>query len=78
MITLYTTPTCTHCRTAKAFLEQKQIDYQEKVLSPDDRKDIQRILEATGRVGVPALENEEGEIISGFEARKYAKHLGLS
>ncbi|MBM4762899.1 transcriptional regulator SpxA [Bacillus sp. B15-48] len=50
MVTLYTTPSCTSCRKAKAWLEDHQIDYIERniltnPLTIDEIKSILRLTE---------------------------------
>ncbi|MGM7722212.1 transcriptional regulator SpxA [uncultured Metabacillus sp.] len=50
MVTLYTTPSCTSCRKAKAWLEEHQIDYIERnilsnPLTIDEIKSILRLTE---------------------------------
>ena len=44
MVTLYTTPSCTSCRKARAWLEEHQIPYTEP-LSLQEIKDILRMTE---------------------------------
>lgn len=50
MVTVYTTPSCTSCRKAKAWLEEHQIDYIERniianPLTLDELKSILRLTE---------------------------------
>ncbi|CAG9610172.1 transcriptional regulator SpxA [Pseudoneobacillus rhizosphaerae] len=50
MVTVYTTPSCTSCRKAKAWLEEHQIDYIERniianPLTIDELKSILRLTE---------------------------------
>ena len=50
MVTLYTTPSCTSCRKAKAWFEEHQIDYVERnilnnPLTVDEIKSILRLTE---------------------------------
>ncbi|MFF2445507.1 transcriptional regulator SpxA [Neobacillus sp. NPDC058068] len=50
MVTVYTTPSCTSCRKAKAWLEEHQIDYMERnivshPLTVDEIKSILRLTE---------------------------------
>ncbi|MEA3319748.1 MAG: transcriptional regulator SpxA [Bacillota bacterium] len=49
MVTIYTTPSCTSCRKAKAWLEEHQIDYVEKniLASPLTVDEIKSILRFT-------------------------------
>src|SRR5690625_2704851 len=50
MVTLYTSPSCTSCRKAKAWLEENDIEYKERnifsePLSLDEIKEILRMTE---------------------------------
>ena len=50
MVTLYTSPSCTSCRKAKAWLEEHEIPYQERnifsePLTIDEIKEILRMTE---------------------------------
>ncbi len=74
-VILYTTPTCTYCKSAKAFFEEHGVDYEEIDVSQDIQK-AQELIEKTGQTGVPVIEID-GEIIIGFDKRRLAKALGL-
>jgi len=74
-VILYTTPTCTYCRSAKAFFEEHGVDYEEIDVSQDVQK-AQELIEKTGQTGVPVIEID-GEVIIGFDKRRIAKALGL-
>ena len=74
-VILYTTPTCTYCRSAKAFFEEHGIDYEEIDVSRNIEK-AQEMVEKSGQTGVPVIEID-GEIIIGFDKRRIAKALGL-
>jgi glutaredoxin-like YruB-family protein len=74
-VILYTTPTCTYCKSAKAFFEEHGIDYEEIDVSRDVEK-AQELIEKSGQTGVPVIEID-GEIIIGFDKRRIAKALGL-
>jgi regulatory protein spx len=49
MVTLYSTPSCTSCRKAKAWLEEHQIDYVERniISEPLTAEEIKSILRLT-------------------------------
>ena len=74
-VILYTTPTCTYCKSAKAFFEEHGVNYEEIDVSQDIQK-AQELIEKTGQTGVPVIEID-GEIIIGFDKRRLAKALGL-
>jgi regulatory protein spx len=49
MVTVYTTPSCTSCRKAKAWLEEHQIDYIERniIANPLTLNEVKSILRLT-------------------------------
>jgi len=51
---IYTTPTCQFCKMAKAFFQEKGIEYEEKdvVQDLDARKEM---VEKSGQLGVPVI-----------------------
>lgn len=66
-VIIYTTKTCPHCSTAKEYLKEKGISYEEKDIATDmtARRELMRL-----RVrGVPAIQIED-EIIVGFQPEK--------
>jgi len=58
MVTIYTSPSCTSCRKAKAWLEQHDIPYKERNIysEPLNKQEIKQVLQMT--------ENGTEEIIS--------------
>jgi glutaredoxin 3 len=74
-VTIYTTPTCTYCKTAKQFFEANDVEYVEYDVSRDIAR-AQRMVEKSGQTGVPVIEIDD-EIIIGFDKRKIAKALGI-
>ena len=74
-VILYTTPTCTYCKSAKVFFEEHGVDYEEIDVSQDIQK-AQELIEKTGQTGVPVIEID-GEVIIGFDKRRIARALGL-
>jgi regulatory protein spx len=58
MVTLYTSPSCTSCRKAKAWLEEHKIDYTERNIfsEPLNAEEIKQVLRMT--------ENGTEEIVS--------------
>jgi glutaredoxin-like YruB-family protein len=74
-VIIYTTPTCTYCKTAKQFFEEHHVDYIEYDVSRDIEK-AQRMVEKSGQTGVPVIEIDD-EIIIGFDKRRIARALGV-
>ena len=66
MVILYTTPSCTSCRKAKAWLKEHQIDFVEREMlsKPLSAQEVQEILRMT--------ENGTDEIIS-FKSKAFRK-----
>lgn len=66
-VTIFTSPTCPHCKTAKEYLANKGIEYTERDVKAD--KDARKELMEKGIMGVPVLVIEE-EYIVGFDKNK--------
>jgi glutaredoxin-like YruB-family protein len=75
-VVIYSTPTCTYCRTAKEFFEEHGVSYQEVDVSQDIER-AQEMIEKSGQTGVPVIDID-GEIIIGFDRKRIAKALGMS
>lgn len=75
-VVIYTTPTCTYCRTAKEFFEEHGVSFQEVDVSRDIER-AQEMIEKSGQTGVPVIDID-GEIIIGFDRKRIVKALGLS
>lgn len=73
--TIYTTPTCVYCKMAKAFFNEKGVQYTEKDVVTDmqARKEM---VEKSGQLGVPVID-VQGTIIVGFDRDALAKALGV-
>lgn len=71
-IKIYSTPACPHCVTAKEYLKENNIDFEE-VNVAIDQKAAEEMIQKTGQMGVPVIiVEEEGkeEIILGFDREK--------
>ena len=64
-IVIFTTPTCPHCSTAKAYLSEKGISFSEYNVSADAVA-LWRLVWLTGRASVPAV-LVRGEMMVGFD-----------
>ncbi|MBV9819083.1 MAG: glutaredoxin 3 [Solirubrobacterales bacterium] len=73
-ITMYTTEACPFCRSAKALLAKRKIDYQEINLArdPDGRAEL---TERTGMVTFPQIVID-GETLGGFQELMAADRAG--
>lgn len=73
-VTIYTSNTCPHCKAAKNYLRENNIDFEEKNVD-EDRSAIDYLVEK-GHRGVPVI-NIEGEDIVGFNKELVDEKLGL-
>jgi glutaredoxin 3 len=72
-ITLYSTPSCTYCRKAKAFFQQNRIPFSEYDVSRDRRR-ADEMVRKSGQMGVPVIDIN-GRIIVGFNQPEIEKAL---
>lgn len=75
-VILFTTPTCSYCRTAKEYLRQKGIPFRDVDVSRDQAA-ARDMLRRSGQQGVPVLDIG-GKIIVGFDRPKIDRLLGLN
>ena len=66
-ITIYTTPTCPHCKNAKNFLKKQGIPFIEKDVSKN--RQAQEELSKLGARGVPSFKIGD-ELVIGFNQSK--------
>ncbi|MDE1798311.1 MAG: glutathione S-transferase N-terminal domain-containing protein [Candidatus Micrarchaeota archaeon] len=64
-VEVYSTPTCPYCHMAKQYLQSKKVAFKDIDVSRDMAA-AQRMMAATGQVGVPQL-RINGEWIVGFD-----------
>lgn len=73
-VTVYTSNTCPHCKAAKNYLRENNIEFEEKNVD-EDRSAVDYLVEK-GHRGVPVI-NIEGEDIVGFNKELVDEKLGL-
>jgi glutaredoxin 3 len=73
-VTIYTTEPCGYCRTAKALLDKRGIDYEEINLArdPEGRAELVRL---TGMMTFPQV-IIDGESIGGYQELAQADRAG--
>lgn len=75
-ITIYSTPTCSYCRMAKAFLDKHNVPYTNIDVSRDQAK-AEEMVQKSGQMGVPVID-VDGKIIVGFDQEELAKLVGIA
>lgn len=74
-VVMYTTPTCSYCRLAKAYLNQNRVRYTEIDVSRDQRASADMV-RRTGQSAVPVILIDNRPIV-GFDKRRIDRMLGL-
>ena len=75
-VTIYSTPTCGYCKSAKEYFKKNNIKYTEHDVANDTAK-AQEMIEKSGQMGVPVILIDD-EIIVGFDQPKVSKLLNIS
>lgn len=73
-VVVYSSNTCPYCVTAKEFLTENNIEFEEKNIQED--KDARKELMSMGHMGVPVILIDDEEIV-GFDKPKIEEALGL-
>lgn len=74
-ITIYTTPDCSFCRSAKGFFKSHNIPFEEKDITTDNRA-LEEMLRQSGQLGVPVID-VGGTIVVGFDERRLKKLVDI-
>ena len=74
-VTIYTTPTCVYCKTAKEFFKENKVEYEEKNVAEDEQA-RDAMVEKSGQLGVPVID-VKGNIVVGFDEKKLSELLGV-
>jgi glutaredoxin 3 len=75
-VIIYSTPTCTYCKAAKEFFDEKGVAYEEFDVASNDEKRTEMI-ELTGHMGVTVIVVPGEDPVVGFEKNKMAEILGI-
>ena len=75
-VVVYSTPTCSWCRTVKSYLKKNRIVFREVDISRDE-KAAQDLMRRSGQMGVPQTDID-GRIIVGFDKPKLNAILGIT
>ena len=74
-VTIFSTPTCPHCKHAKSYLRKNNITFKDIDVSRD-RSAARDMMRRSGRQGVPQIDIG-GQLVVGFNRRKIDQLLGL-
>ena len=74
-VVMFTTPTCTYCRLAKAYFNQHRVRFTEIDVSRDQRAAADMV-RRTGQSGVPVILIDNRPIV-GFDKHRVNRMLGL-
>ena len=74
-VTIYSTPACPYCKTAKEFFRENNIAYEEKDVATDD-KAREEMIKKSEQMGVPVIDID-GQIVVGFDKAKLSELLGI-
>ncbi|CEP78979.1 MAG: glutaredoxin domain-containing protein [Defluviitoga tunisiensis] len=75
-VIIYTTPTCPWCRKAKAYLNEKGVNFKEIDVSKD-QKAAEELVRKTHQMGVPVIQIGN-EYVIGFDKKRIDKLLGIN
>lgn len=74
-VTIYSTPVCHHCHSAKDFFAAHNVEFTEHDVAADVER-RQEMIEMTGQMGVPVIRIDD-DIIIGYDEAKLKELLGV-
>lgn len=74
-VSIYSTPSCTYCKSAKEFFAENNVAFQEYNVA-DDMVRRQEMIERSGQMGVPVIIIDQN-IVVGYNKTKLTELLGL-
>lgn len=74
-VTIYSTPVCHFCQTAKEFFKENDVTYTEIDVAADAEK-RQEMIDMTGQMGVPVIQIGQ-DVVIGFDEDKVKELLGM-
>lgn len=75
-VTIYSTPTCHFCQSAKAFFKEHNVVYEDVDVASDAEK-RKEMMEMSGQMGVPVIKIDN-DILVGFNEAKLKELLGIA
>lgn len=79
-VTVYSTTTCPYCNMLKKYLEENNVEYQEKLVDQDEEARKKMLEESGGFLGVPFTtiqKNGEIHTVLGFDKGELNEILGV-
>jgi glutaredoxin-like YruB-family protein len=74
-VTIYSTPVCHFCQTAKEFFTENNVKYEEFDVAADADK-RQEMIDMTGQMGVPVIRIGD-DVVIGFDEDKVKELLKM-
>ena len=74
-VSIYSTPSCTYCKSAKEIFAENNVQFQEYNVA-DDMVRRQEMIERSGQMGVPVIIIDQN-IVVGYNKTKLTELLGL-
>lgn len=74
-VTIYSTPVCHFCNSAKDFFKENNVEYTEHDVASDADK-RQEMVDMTGQMGVPVIRIGD-DVIIGYDEPKLKELLDL-
>ena len=75
-VTIYSTPTCSYCKAAKAFFKEHNVAYTEKDVAGDAAVRAEMV-EKSGQMGVPII-LVDADMIVGFDEGRLKQLLAIA
>lgn len=79
-VTIYSTPTCVYCKSAKQFFTEKNIAFTEIDVAADSVK-ADEMIKKSGQIGVPVIivnQNGKEDVVVGFDKPVLMRLLGVA
>ena len=74
-VTIYSTPTCTYCKAAKAYFAANNVAFTEYNVASDEAR-RKEMVDKTGQLGVPVITIDD-EVIVGFDKPRIDAALSI-
>jgi glutaredoxin-like YruB-family protein len=75
-VKVYSTPTCPYCVSAKAYLKENKVDFEDIDVSKNSSA-ANEMVEKSGQMGVPVIIIDDKVVIVGFDRDALKKALKL-